>query len=297
MVCAILFLRAACAKAISKAKAYGWAAMNNKQYQLSDLLAVMQRLRDPRSGCPWDVQQNFASIAPHTLEECYELVDAIERDDLPQVREELGDVLFQVIFYAQLGDEQAQFNFGDLVDGLVEKLVRRHPHVFPDGDLQSRVATDNTAVERVKLNWERIKQEERVAKQQTGVLDDVPVALPALSRAVKLQKRAARVGFDWDSWRAVMVKLDEEKLELEEAIASGDAEKIADELGDLLFCGVNLARFLDVDPEAALRACNRKFERRFRFIEQALAAQGRTPEQASLTEMETLWGAAKALET
>jgi ATP diphosphatase len=273
------------------------------RYALGDLLTVMQRLRDPQHGCPWDLQQSFASIAPHTLEECYELVDAIERGDMPQVREELGDVLFQVIFYAQLGREQDQFNFDDLVHGLVSKLLRRHPHVFTNGDLgggdrqESATTTTATAVAQVNQNWERIKQEERAAKQQRGVLDDVPIALPALARAAKLQKRAARVGFDWDSWRDVLVKMDEEKRELIDAIASGDPEKIADELGDLLFCGVNLARFLDVDPEAALRACNRKFERRFGFIEQQLAAQGRTPEQASLAEMEALWTAAKALES
>ena len=272
--------------------------MNSEQrYGLADLLMVMQRLRDPERGCPWDLQQSFASIAPHTLEECYELVDAIERGDAPQVREELGDVLFQVIFYAQLGHEQGQFNFDDLVHGLVGKLVRRHPHVFTNGDLHGDGTKVAPAVEQVNQNWERIKEEERTRKQQSGVLDDIPVALPALSRAAKLQKRAARVGFDWDDWRAVMVKMDEEKLELIDAIASGDREKIADELGDLLFCCVNLARFLDIDPEAALRGCNRKFERRFRFIEQSLAAQGRAPQQASLVEMETLWSAAKALES
>lgn len=270
-------------------------------YAVSDLLVVMQRLRDPERGCPWDLQQSFTSIAPHTLEECYELVDAIERGDFPQIRDELGDVLFQVIFYAQLGNEQHRFNFDEVVHGLVEKLLRRHPHVFPSGDLGSELLVDATTtvteVEQVKQNWENIKQQERSAKQQISVLDDVPIALPALTRAAKLQKRAARVGFDWDNWRDVMVKLDEEKLELEEAIAGGDAEQIAEELGDLLFCGVNLARFLDVDPEAALRACNRKFERRFRFIEQALAQQGRTPQQATLAEMDALWHAAKALES
>lgn len=275
---------------------------SEKRYGLADLLTVMQRLRDPEGGCPWDLQQSFASIAPHTLEECYELVDAIERGDMPQIREELGDVLFQVIFYAQLGREQDEFNFDDLVHGLVEKLLRRHPHVFANGDLDTgNLSGSATAapieVEQVNRTWERIKQDERAGKRQTGVLDDVPAALPALSRAAKLQKRAARVGFDWDDWRAVMVKMDEEKSELIEAIAGGDRDRIADELGDLLFCGVNLARFLDIDPEAALRACNRKFERRFGFIEQSLAAQGRSPEQASLAEMEALWTAAKTLES
>lgn len=263
------------------------------RYTLVDLLAVMQRLRDPEQGCPWDLQQSFASIAPHTLEECYELVDAIERGDFPQVREELGDVLFQVIFYAQLGREQNLFSFDDLLHGLVDKLLRRHPHVFPAGNLHGGEAALETPVEQVNRNWERIKQEERAAKQQHGVLDDVPLALPALTRAAKLQKRAARVGFDWQSWRDVIEKMQEEQAELIEAIEGGDPEKIADELGDLLFCGVNLARFLDVDPETALRACNRKFERRFRFIEQALAARGLRPEQVSLAEMDELWDAAK----
>jgi nucleoside triphosphate diphosphatase len=272
---------------------------SEQRYVLADLLTVMQRLRDPGRGCPWDLQQSFASIAPHTLEECYELVDAIERGDAPQIREELGDVLFQVIFYAQLGREQDQFNFDDLVHGLVNKLLRRHPHVFPNGELEigdSRAESETTAVEQVNRNWERIKQEERAAKQQTGVLDDVPLALPALSRAAKLQKRAARVGFDWTDWRDIVAKIDEEQQELIEAIASGDREKITEELGDLLFSGVNLARFLDIDPEAALRACNRKFERRFGFIERALAERGRRPEQASLAEMDALWAAAKAAE-
>jgi ATP diphosphatase len=268
-----------------------------QRYSIIDLLEVMTHLRDPERGCPWDLQQSFATIAPHTLEECYELVDAIERGDFAQIRDELGDVLFQVIFYAQLGREQGRFDFGDIVHNIVEKLLRRHPHVFPHGNLHGGDSNPDIDVQQVGANWERIKQEERAEKNQVSVLDDVPLALPALSRAAKLQKRAARVGFDWADYRDVMVKMDEEKLELEEAIASGDREKIADELGDLLFCGVNLARFLDIDPESALRACNSKFERRFRFIEQSLAAQGRAPQQASLAEMEALWSAAKALES
>ncbi|MDB6061093.1 MAG: mazG [Verrucomicrobiaceae bacterium] len=266
------------------------------RYALPDLLEVMARLRNPDGGCPWDLQQNFASIAPHTLEECYELVDAIERGDYPQVREELGDVLFQVIFYAQLGREQNLFSFDDLVHNLVAKLLRRHPHVFPSGDLTERVHTGDVAVEQVNVNWERIKQQERAEKSQHSVLDDVPLALPSLSRAAKLQKRAARVGFDWQSWRDVIVKIDEEKNELIEAIDSGDRAHIEDEFGDLLFSCVNLARFLDIDPESALRAGNRKFERRFGYIEQALAAQGREPQQVALAEMEALWVEAKQRE-
>jgi MazG family protein len=265
-----------------------------ERYDMRDLLAVMARLRDPERGCPWDLQQSFATIAPHTREECYELVDAIERGDYPQVREELGDVLFQVVFYAQLGREQQLFGFDELVHNLVAKLLRRHPHVFPAGDLsEGRVATDVADVNR---SWERIKQAERGARQQHGVLDDVPAALPALTRAAKLQKRAARVGFDWSHWRQVLEKLEEEKGEIEAAVASGDAAAIADEVGDLLFVCVNLARFLEVDPESALRGANRKFERRFRHIEQRLRAGGRSPELASLEEMEALWIEAKGLE-
>lgn len=282
--------------------------MSVERFSIADLLDVMATLRDPERGCPWDLQQSFASIAPHTLEECYELVDAIERGDFPQIRDELGDVLFQVIFYAQLGREQGRFDFDDVVHNIVEKLLRRHPHVFssgqfPAGELREAVIASNgdanrneIGVEQVGVNWERIKQEERANKNQTGILDDVPTALPALSRAVKLQKRAARVGFDWDNWRDVLVKMDEEKAELQEAIASGDAEQITDEMGDLLFCCVNLARFLKVDPETALRATNRKFEKRFGFIERELAAQGRSVEQASLAEMEALWVEAKQIE-
>src|SRR5690554_4718442 len=182
--------------------AKGAAMSTERRYDLNDLLQLMARLRDPERGCPWDLQQSFATIAPHTLEECYELVDAIERGDYPQVREELGDVLFQVVFYAQLGREQQLFGFDELVHNLVAKLLRRHPHVFPAGDLsEGRVATDVADVNR---SWERIKQAERGARQQHGVLDDVPAALPALTRAAKLQKRAARVGFDWSHWRQVL---------------------------------------------------------------------------------------------
>ncbi len=271
------------------------------QYTLADLLDVMARLRDPERGCPWDLQQNFASIAPHTLEECYELVDAIERGDHPQIRDELGDVLFQVIFYAQLGREQGRFDFADIVHNIVEKLLRRHPHVFPSGTLSADAArepivVERIAVEHVGVNWERIKQQERADKNQTGILDDVPTALPALSRAMKLQKRAARVGFDWIDWRDVVLKMDEERGELEAAVSEGDADHIADEMGDLLFVCVNLARKLNVDSEAALRAANRKFERRFGYIERSLAAQGRSVEAATLEEMEALWNEAKCHE-
>ena len=266
------------------------------KYEIDDLLAVMARLRDPERGCPWDLQQDFATIAPHTLEECYELVDAIERGDFAQVREELGDVLFQVIFYAQMGREQGRFEWAELVDNLVEKLVRRHPHVFPSGALNETDARTSVNVEQVHQTWERIKQNEREAKQQGGVLDDVPLALPALSRAAKLQKRAARVGFDWENWQQVLEKIQEEQREVVEALASGDVAAIEDEIGDLLFSCVNLARFVNVDSETALRAANRKFERRFRFIEAELAALGQRPEDSTLDAMEQLWIAAKRAE-
>ena len=271
------------------------------RYDINDLLAVMARLRDPEHGCPWDLRQDFPTIAPHTLEECYELVDAIERSDFAQVRDELGDVLFQVVFYAQMGSEQGRFDWGDVVENLVEKLLRRHPHVFPSGKLASGTLGDDDQrvhgdIEQVHQTWERIKQAERNAKQQGGVLDDVPVALPALSRAAKLQKRAARVGFDWENWRQVLDKIQEEQAEVVEAIEQGDSAAVENEIGDLLFACVNLARFVKIDPESALRASNRKFERRFRFIERELAARGQHPEDVSLEAMEQLWIAAKRIE-
>lgn len=271
------------------------------RYTIDDLQSVMARLRDPERGCPWDLQQNFRSIAPHTLEECYELVDAIERDDFAQVREELGDVLFQVIFYAQMGREQERFAWDEVVHNLTEKLLRRHPHVFPSGQWGADASRDDDArvaanVEQVHQTWERIKQDERAAKQQGGVLDDVPVALPALSRGAKLQKRAARVGFDWQNWQQVLEKIREEQDEVVEAIEAGDTAAIQDEIGDLLFACVNLARFVDIDPEAALRGANSKFERRFRFIESELAAQGVRPEQSTIETMEALWVEAKRRE-
>lgn len=266
------------------------------RYTIDDLLAVMARLRDPQRGCPWDLQQDFHTIAPHTLEECYELVDAIERGDFTQVSEELGDVLFQVVFYAQMGREQQRFEWDDVVHNLAEKLLRRHPHVFPSGALRDDDVRSHADVTQVHQTWERIKQDEREAKQQSGVLDDVPVALPALSRGAKLQKRAARVGFDWQSWQQVMEKICEEQDEVIEAIGDGDVAAIQDEIGDLLFACVNLARFVNIDPETALRGANNKFERRFRFIESALAAQGSRPEESSIETMEALWSEAKRRE-
>ena len=252
------------------------------------LREVMRRLRDPLGGCPWDREQTFATIAPYTIEESYEVADAIARDDMRDLKEELGDLLFQVVFHARLAEEQGLFDFDDVAAAMSEKLIRRHPHVF--GDVGDRTADEqNTA-------WEVTKAAERKAKNKHGILDDVPLGLPALTRAAKLTKRAARVGFDWPSLGEVVDKLDEETAELKVEIASGDVIKARAELGDLLFVMANLARKLDVEPEDALRLTNQKFVRRFAAIETALAADGRTPEQSDLAEMDALWNAAKHAE-
>ena len=262
-------------------------------YQLDDLLYLMARLRDPADGCPWDREQTFASIVPHTIEESYELADAIERGDSQHIKEELGDVLFQVIFYAQLAKEQQQFQFEDIVSGLVEKLLRRHPHVFPGGTLQSRAAQQSGDMAAIKKNWELLKASEREQKQQTGVLDDVPLSIPALSRAFKLQKRASQVGFDWDNIEAVLAHVQSEIIELVEARADGNEDHVEAELGDLLFCMVNLARHLKKNPETALRRTNTKFEARFGYIEGKLAELGSNPDEASVALMDKLWDEAK----
>jgi len=250
------------------------------------LKAIMVRLRDPDGGCPWDVEQTFATIAPYTLEEAYEVADAIDRGDMADLQGELGDLLFQVVFHARMAEEQGLFAFDEVADAIADKLERRHPHVFgdeaakPDGPAQ-------------KLRWEDIKAAERASKAQHGVLDDVPVGLPALHRAAKLTKRAARVGFDWPTIDEVFAKLDEEVAELKVEIAAGDMAKAAEEMGDLLFVVANLARKLGVEPEDALRGANAKFVRRFGFIEAELAKDGRTPDQSDLAEMDALWDAAK----
>lgn len=266
-------------------------------YKLDDLLHLMARLRDPQHGCPWDLKQSYATIVPYTLEEAYEVADAIERGDFGHLREELGDLLFQVVYYSQLAREEQRFAFDEVVHGITAKLVRRHPHVFPDGDLYGEPDPAKLEEAAVKQRWEELKAEERAAKAaepvQLSLLDDVPTALPALSRAAKLQKRAAQVGFDWPEALPVVDKLREELDEVLEAMADGDAEAQADEVGDLLFAAVNLARHLKVDPETALRAANAKFERRFRYIEMALRDQGRKPEDCSLEELDAIWGEAK----
>lgn len=269
-------------------------------YQLDDLLHLMARLRDPEYGCPWDLKQDYASIVPHTLEEAYEVADAIERRDFAHLPGELGDLLFQVVYYSQIGQEEGRFDFAAVVDGIVHKLVRRHPHVFPDGDLYGPKDLPRLDEAAIKRRWEEIKAEERAeqaaAPEQLSLLDDVPAALPALSRAAKLQKRAAGVGFDWPAALPVVDKVREELDELLEAMSADDPGAVAEEVGDLLFVVVNLARHLKVDPEAGLRAANAKFERRFRFIEAELRKAGRSPEACSLEELDGLWDQAKRVE-
>lgn len=263
--------------------------MDEDLTRIDALLRIMATLRSPDGGCPWDLEQNFATIAPYTIEEAYEVSDAIERGDMGELKDELGDLLFQVVFHAQMASEAGAFAFGDVVRAISEKMIRRHPHVF--GDEEARTAGA------VKGRWEDIKAEERASKGkpvQTSLLDDVPLALPALARAVKLQARAARVGFDWPGTAEVLDKLNEEMLELSHEVAKGgDHDRLEDELGDLLFVYANLARHLKVDPEAALRRANAKFRRRFGYIEEKLAAEGRKPEQSNLEEMDALWNAAK----
>jgi ATP diphosphatase len=258
---------------------------------ITRLIEIMAALRTPGSGCPWDLEQDFASIAPYTLEEAYEVADAIARGDLADLREELGDLLLQVAFHARMAQEQGAFDFGDVVAAITEKLVRRHPHVF--GDQQG---LDARAVEGL---WQRIKAEEKAGKPsvEQGALAGVPVGLPALTRALKLQQKAGKVGFDWNDPLAVLRKIREEADEIEADLEAGRRHAAAAEVGDLLFAVVNLARHLDADPEDVLRGTNRKFVRRFEAIERALAARGKTPEQSSLAEMDALWDEAKAAET
>ena len=268
-------------------------------YTLDDLLHLMARLRDPRHGCPWDLKQDYASIVPHTLEEAYEVADTIERGDFGHLQGELGDLLFQVVYYSQLAREDGRFEFAGVVDAITRKLVRRHPHVFPTGDLHAALDTPSLSEAEVKQRWEEIKAQERAEKsvpEQLSLLDDVPAALPALSRSAKLQKRAAQVGFDWPDALPVLDKVREELDEVLQAMADGDPKALEDEVGDLLFATVNLARHLKLDPENALRGANRKFERRFRFIEQALRDLARPIEDCTLEDLDALWGEAKRQE-
>jgi ATP diphosphatase len=260
------------------------------KYTTDDLLYLMARLRDPQTGCPWDIKQDYATIAPSTLEEAYEVVDAIEKQDFVHLKEELGDLLFQVIFYSQLGKEENRFDFAGVVSDLVEKLVRRHPHVFPDGTLQSQIDNRHTLPTDVKARWEAIKQQERAEKGVQGLLADVPLNLPSLSRAAKLQKRAASVGFDWDDVQGPIAKVREELLEVEEALVANDVKAIEEELGDLFFAVVNISRYLKIDPEQALRKANHKFEHRFNYIE---THAGKPLVESSIEEMNKLWDEAK----
>jgi ATP diphosphatase len=265
---------------------------------ISRLIEIMAALRTPVTGCPWDLEQNFATIAPYTIEEAYEVADAIARGDFDDLREELGDLLLQVVYHAQMAEEQDAFAFGDVVEAITKKMIRRHPHVFADKD-------GNIQPAGVKSAWERIKAEEKAERaahrppEATGhksLLASVKAGHPALTRAMELQRKASTVGFDWNDPRAVLHKIREEADEIEAALDRGDVEELAAETGDLLFALVNLARHVGADPESALRGTNAKFERRFAYIERALAAKGRSLEDASLDEMDALWNEAKGAE-
>lgn len=259
------------------------------------LLEIMAALRTPSTGCPWDLKQDFSTIAPYTIEEAYEVADAIARGDLHDLRDELGDLLLQVVFHARMAEEQKEFDFGDVVLSITEKLIRRHPHVFGPVDRMEAGAVPGL--------WDRIKAEEKAERaarrgmsEPSGTLAGVPAGLPALARALKLQEKASKVGFDWNDPMAVLAKIREEADEIGSEIASGERDRTAGEIGDLMFAVVNLARHLKVDPEAALRATNLKFERRFAAIEKTLAEHGKSPADASLSEMDAIWNEVKAAE-
>lgn len=262
--------------------------MSTPSSPITQLLAIMARLRDKTSGCPWDIEQNFATIAPYTIEEAYEVADAIALGDMPALKDELGDLLFQVVFHAQMAAEAGHFTFDDVVSNVNEKMLRRHPHVFGDADITSADAQ----VE----NWEVIKAQERAQKGSASALGDIPTALPELMRAQKISKRAARVGFDWPDLQGVIEKVEEELDEVLAAASQGDEDAIAEEIGDLLFATTNLSRALDVDAEAALRRANRKFVSRFHHMEAALKARGMTMEALDLDALEALWQQAKNAE-
>jgi nucleoside triphosphate diphosphatase len=269
--------------------------------EIARLIEIMAALRTPGSGCPWDLEQNFQTIAPYTIEEAYEVADAIGRGDLDDLKDELGDLLLQVVFHARMAEEQGSFGFGDVVQAITEKLIRRHPHVFGD--------KGGLSTSEVNVQWDEIKAQEREAKKaarakagkgpapgRSGALSGVSPGLPALARALKLQQKASKVGFDWNDAKAVIDKIREETDEIEAELANGEAESVKQEVGDLLFVIVNLARHLGVDPESALRMTNLKVERRFAAIEDGLATVGKKPEDATLAEMDALWEAAKARE-
>ncbi len=265
------------------------AIVHSPDGTMERLLEIMRRLRHPEKGCPWDIEQDFATIAPYTIEEAYEVADAIERGAWDELRSELGDLLFQSVFHAQMAEEAGHFKFEDVAKAISDKMVSRHPHVF---GTEGNDFSADTQVDR----WEEVKAAERAAKSETRVLDGVAVGLPALLRAMKLQKRAARVGFDWPSTDQVIDKIIEESRELVEARDTLTQDEVEEEMGDLLFVVANLARHLNVDPEAALRRTNAKFIRRFNAVEDALIAKGSSPEQSNLEEMDALWDAAKLAE-
>ncbi|MDE1061575.1 nucleoside triphosphate pyrophosphohydrolase [Candidatus Njordibacter sp. Uisw_058] len=268
-------------------------AISNTGDAMQQLLDIMAQLRNPEGGCPWDLKQDFRSILPHTLEEAYEVADAIESDDRMQLRDELGDLLFQVVFYCQLAREEGSFEFADVAQTMSDKLIRRHPHVFSPSADEAELGTSALDADQVLQKWEAIKQAERDAKHQHSVLDDVPNALPAMQRSAKLQKRAANVGFDWPDVTPVLANMAEELEEIEQAFASGDKDHTLEELGDLMFACVNMARHLKQDPEQVMRAANAKFERRFRFLETQLVEAGESLESVDLERMEAGWKAAK----
>jgi len=255
--------------------------------QMDRLVTIMARLRDPATGCPWDLEQDFATIAPYTIEEAYEVADAIARDNMPDLKGELGDLLFQSVYHAQMAAEAGHFTFAEVARAIADKMVARHPHVFGDD------SRDKTAHQQTQ-DWERVKAAERAARAETRTLDGVAIGLPALLRAVKLQKRAARVGFDWPDIGPVLDKLTEEAREVAEARDRLSQAALEEEVGDLLFVMANLARHLDIDPESALRAANAKFTRRFNAIEDELARRGKTPAQSDLAEMDAIWNTIRA---
>jgi len=260
--------------------------INNPSKGMPRLLEIMRALRDPDGGCPWDIEQNFKTIAPYTVEEAYEVADAIERENWDDLKNELGDLLLQTVYHTQMAEEEDLFSFSDVVNQISEKMIQRHPHVFGNEN------RNKTASQQVN-DWESIKAEERAKKNQTGILDDVALNLPALVRSLKLQKRAARVGFDWPNILQVLEKIEEETKELIEAKELESQEKINEEFGDLMFSIVNLGRHLGVDSEEALKQTNRKFIKRFKFVEETILSEGKDIQSASLEEMEKLWSKAK----
>ncbi len=272
--------------------------MTERRYGYDDLKTLMARLRDPDHGCPWDVKQSYESIVPHTLEEVYEVIDTIERGDYEHLREELGDLVFQVVFYAQIAREEDRFDLDDVIHDLVAKLLYRHPHVFPDGTLESRIDPNRRPeTDEVNRQWDQLKDREKEAKDKAShLLDDIPRSLPGLLRARKLQKRAAQVGFDWPGTDEVFDKMEEELAELREAVDSGDTAHCEEELGDLLFVVANLSRHLKIDPEQALRRAAQKFENRFGHVERKVKDSGRVWSDYSLEQLDVYWDEAKKLE-